>query len=86
MIGEVFGGLLVAFGLYSALPLPQIEWKRSTMRYALGFLPLIVLEVCIGQSIHTPGSPQFLLALGLRLALSLGSLLVYWRKFHKAAR
>lgn len=52
----------------------------------LGFLPLIVLEVCIGQSIHTPGSPQFLLALGLRLALSLGSLLVYWRKFHKAAR
>ena len=52
----------------------------------LGFLPLIVLEVCIGQSIHTPGSPQFLLALGLRLALSLGSLLVYWRKFHKAVR
>ena len=41
MIGELFGGLLVAFGLYSALPLPQIEWKRSTMRYALGFLPLI---------------------------------------------
>lgn len=41
MIGELFGGLLVAFGLYSALPLPQIEWKHSTMRYALGFLPLI---------------------------------------------
>ena len=50
------------------------------------FFPVTVLEVCIGQSIHTPGSPQFLLALGLRLALSLGSLLVYWRKFHKAAR
>ena len=47
MIGELFGGLLVAFGLYSALPLPQIEWKRSTMRYALGFLPLIGVLVGI---------------------------------------
>lgn len=40
-MADVFSGLLVAFGLYSALPLPQIEWKKNTMRYALGFLPLI---------------------------------------------
>lgn len=45
MIKELFGGLLVAFGLYSALPLPQIEWKDNTMRYALSFLPLIGLLV-----------------------------------------
>lgn len=42
---EIIGGLLVAFGLYSALPLPQIEWKQRTMRYALGFMPLIGLMV-----------------------------------------
>lgn len=52
----------------------------------VGFFPLIVLEVCIGQAIHTPGSPQFLLALGLRIGLSVASMLVYWRKFHKAAK
>ncbi|MDO4287013.1 MAG: adenosylcobinamide-GDP ribazoletransferase [Eubacteriales bacterium] len=45
MLRELFGGLLVAFGLYSALPLPQVEWKKNTMRYALGFLPLIGLLV-----------------------------------------
>lgn len=38
---DIVSGLLVAFGLYSALPLPQIEWKHNTMRFALGFLPLI---------------------------------------------
>ena len=41
MLRDGFSGLLVAFGLYSALPLPQVEWKKHTMRYALGFLPLI---------------------------------------------
>lgn len=41
MLKDACSGLLVAFGLYSALPLPQVEWKKNTMRYALGFLPLI---------------------------------------------
>lgn len=42
---DIGNGLLVAFGLYSALPLPQIEWKKNTMRFALGFLPLIGILV-----------------------------------------
>lgn len=41
ILRDCFSGLLVAFGMYSALPLPQVEWKKHTMRYALGFLPLI---------------------------------------------
>ena len=45
MLKDSFSGLLVAFGLYSALPLPQVEWKKHTMRYALGFLPLIGILV-----------------------------------------
>lgn len=48
-MADVFSGLLVAFGLYSALPLPQIEWKKNTMRYALGFLPLIGILVGLCQ-------------------------------------
>ena len=46
---DLVQGLLVAFGLYSALPLPQAEWKHHTMRYALGFLPLIGVLVGMCQ-------------------------------------
>lgn len=45
ILKDCFSGLLVAFGMYSALPLPQVEWKKHTMRYALGFLPLIGILV-----------------------------------------
>lgn len=38
---DLWSGLLVAFSLYSAIPVPQIPWERSTMRWALSFLPLI---------------------------------------------
>lgn len=46
---EIGNGLLVAFGLYSALPMPQVEWKKNTMRLALCFLPLIGLLIGLGQ-------------------------------------
>ena len=46
---DIFSGLLVAFGLYSALPLPQVEWKKSTMRYALGFFPLVGVLVGLAE-------------------------------------
>ena len=31
----------VALGLYSALPVPQFEWNRRNMRYALAAFPLV---------------------------------------------
>ena len=31
----------VALGLYSALPVPQFEWTRRNMRYALAAFPLV---------------------------------------------
>ena len=34
-------GVLVAFSLYSAIPVPQVQWEKKTMRWALCFLPLI---------------------------------------------
>ncbi len=46
---DMFHGLLVAFGMYSALPLPQVEWKKNTMRYALSFLPLIGVLVGLAE-------------------------------------
>ncbi|MDY3619029.1 adenosylcobinamide-GDP ribazoletransferase [Agathobaculum sp.] len=37
----LWSGLCVAVSLYSKLPAPKTEWDDRTMRYALGFLPLI---------------------------------------------
>ncbi|MDO4270175.1 MAG: adenosylcobinamide-GDP ribazoletransferase [Eubacteriales bacterium] len=34
-------GFLVAFSLYSAIPVPQVKWEKKTMRWALSFLPLV---------------------------------------------
>ena len=38
---SVCGILLSAFSMYSAIPVPQVNWEKQTMRWALGFLPLI---------------------------------------------
>lgn len=34
---SVISGLLVAFSMYSAIPVPQVNWEKQTMRWALGF-------------------------------------------------
>ena len=38
---SIVSGLMVAFSMYSAIPVPQVNWEKKTMRWALGFLPLI---------------------------------------------
>ena len=38
---SVISGLLVAFSMYSAIPVPHVNWEKQTMRWALGCLPLI---------------------------------------------
>ena len=38
---SVISGLFVAFSMYSAIPVPQVNWEKQTMQWALGFLPLI---------------------------------------------
>lgn len=38
---NVFSGLVTAFSMYSALPMPQLAWDRHTMKYAMGFFPLV---------------------------------------------
>lgn len=42
MLGKnLVSGFCVAFSLYSKIPMPRTEWNRDTMKYALGFLPLV---------------------------------------------
>ena len=40
-----FETLAVAFGMYSAIPVPQPEWNEKNMRYALGAFPLVGVVV-----------------------------------------
>ncbi len=47
--GKVLQGLLMAFSLYSRIPVPQAEWSKGGMRYAFCFFPLV--GVVIGAAV-----------------------------------
>ena len=34
-------GLVIAFAMYSKIPMPRVEWDKQSMRFALCFLPLV---------------------------------------------
>ncbi len=42
---NVWRSMLVALGLYTKLPVPQVQWTRRNMAYALAFFPLAGLLV-----------------------------------------
>ena len=46
---SAWSGLLVAFSLYSAVPVPQVQWEKKTMRWALSFLPLVGVLVGVAE-------------------------------------
>ncbi len=37
----IWGGILAAFSMYSTVPVPQVKWDKDTLKWALGFLPLV---------------------------------------------
>lgn len=38
---DIFFGLLIAFSMYSKIPVPQVEWTKERMKYMLCYFPLI---------------------------------------------
>ena len=42
---KLWRSLIIAFGMYSALPMPRVEWDEDGMKYALCFFPLVGLAV-----------------------------------------
>lgn len=38
---DFFGSFAIAFSMYSKIPMPQVEWTKKRMAYALCFFPLI---------------------------------------------
>ena len=42
---KLLGGLVTAFSMYSAIPMPQVEWNEKNMRHTLAFFPLVGVAV-----------------------------------------
>lgn len=40
-MNAIGNGFLVALSLYSAVPVPQVDWNKDTMKYAVAFMPVI---------------------------------------------
>ena len=38
---KLWCGFVTAFSMYSALPMPQVEWTSDSMKYALCFFPVV---------------------------------------------
>ena len=46
---DIFGSFVIAFSMYSRIPMPQVEWTRERMRYAMCFFPLIGVVIGAAQ-------------------------------------
>lgn len=57
---NLIGSFVIAFSMYSSIPMPTVEWTKERMKYAMCFFPLV--GVVIG--LFTCGSYLALLALG----------------------
>lgn len=53
--------LIIAFSMYSRIPMPRVEWREESMKYVMCFFPLI--GVIIGGIIYFAG--KFILAHGI---------------------
>lgn len=42
---ELLQGFVVAFSMYSKIPMPRIEWTKKNMKYCICFFPLIGLAI-----------------------------------------
>jgi adenosylcobinamide-GDP ribazoletransferase len=42
---KALGSFIIAFSMYSALPMPRVEWNKKQMRYAMAFFPAIGLVI-----------------------------------------
>ncbi len=38
---DLLGSFVIAFSMYSRIPMPQVEWTKERMKYAMCFFPLI---------------------------------------------
>lgn len=51
---DLLGSMIVAFSMYSAIPVPNTEWTSERMKYAMCFFPLV--GVAIGGLVIAAGT------------------------------
>lgn len=72
--------LTVAFSLYSAIPMPQFEWKEEDMRYSGCFFPLVGAVIglliwgwwIVGSKLNIPDLALVLVAVAIPLIITGG--------------
>lgn len=49
MFKRLLSGLVTAFSMYSIVPMPNLEWNKDTMKYAMCFFPFVgaVIGGCV---------------------------------------
>jgi len=67
--------------LLGSLSVPYIPYMTGGL---LGLMPTMVTTTLVGSSLREPGSPMFLISLGMVILLTAVSLILYRRKLHAA--
>lgn len=42
---SIINGFIIAFAVYTKIPMPKVEWNKKNMKYALCFFPIIGLVI-----------------------------------------
>ena len=45
---DLLGSFVIAFSMYSRIPMPQVEWSEKRMKYAMCFFPAVGVAVALG--------------------------------------
>lgn len=57
--------LIIAFGMYSKIPVPKVDWDEKSMKYALCFFPLVGMVT--GAAVYAVGMLLYSLNVGALL-------------------
>lgn len=66
-------GMVIAFAMYSKIPMPRVEWKKENMRYAMCFFPLVGAVIGVLVSLWKGMQEQF--AFGTLLFACIGAVI-----------
>ena len=53
MVKNIFESLVIAFSMYSKIPMPKVDWNEKNMKYAMCFFPMI--GIIIGGCVQVIG-------------------------------
>ena len=65
--------MVIAFAMYSKIPMPRVEWEKENMRYALCFFPLVGAVIGVLVSLWKGMQEQF--AFGTLLFACIGAVI-----------